>query len=234
MAQTTLNTQQFSGVQRADLDITTSTKSVIAKVIQGTGVSISSTGADSGTGDVTINLDINGLTTDNTPDVDADYIATYDASATTNKKVLLATLIRTASFGLYNHNTTQNASSTLTAINLNTNVIEVGSGVDHDTVSNNTRIYTMSPDGSHYFVHISCNWSGGSAVTISGDLYKSSTTVPGSSFTAIFPSAGSASTVQHSILMTSDQGEYIELRLASSTNTGTFANIYISVEQVYQ
>lgn len=234
MSITTLTTQQFGGVQRDDLDTTTTTKAVIAKVIQGNGISISSAGVDSGTGDVTVNLNINGLTTDATPDVETDYIATYDASASTNKKVLLSTLIRTASFGLYNHNTTQSASSTLTVVNLNTNVIEVGSGVDHDTVSNNSRIYTMSPDGSHYFVHVSCNWSGGSAATISGDLYRNSSTVPGSSFTATFPAAGSTGTVQHSILMTSDQGEYIELRLASSTNTGTFSNVYISVEKLYQ
>lgn len=34
-------------------------------------------------------LNINGLTEDTTPDVSADFVATYDASATTHKKVLL-------------------------------------------------------------------------------------------------------------------------------------------------
>jgi hypothetical protein len=92
MAQTTLNTQQFNGVQRDDLDVTTSTKAVIAKVIQGSGVSISSTGVDSGTGDVTVNLDINGLTEDASPIITDDFVATYDASGAVNKKVRLSNI----------------------------------------------------------------------------------------------------------------------------------------------
>jgi len=42
-------------IQRADLDATTVGGAVIRKIIQGTNITISSTGADSGTGDVTIN-----------------------------------------------------------------------------------------------------------------------------------------------------------------------------------
>lgn len=38
----------------------------------------------------TLALDINSLTTDSTPDAAADYVATYDASAAANKKVLLS------------------------------------------------------------------------------------------------------------------------------------------------
>src|SRR5262252_7481611 len=41
-------------IQRADLDVVTAGKALITKIIQGTGISISSTGIDSGTGDVTI------------------------------------------------------------------------------------------------------------------------------------------------------------------------------------
>ena len=41
-------------IQRADLDSTTVGQAVIRKIIQGTGININSTGADSGTGDVTI------------------------------------------------------------------------------------------------------------------------------------------------------------------------------------
>jgi hypothetical protein len=44
-----------STIQRIDLDTSTASQAVIAKIIQGTGITISSTGADSGTGDVTIN-----------------------------------------------------------------------------------------------------------------------------------------------------------------------------------
>ena len=41
-------------IQRADLDATTVGQAVVRKIVQGTGISLSSTGADSGTGDVTI------------------------------------------------------------------------------------------------------------------------------------------------------------------------------------
>ena len=42
-------------IQRSDLDVSTSTKAVITKVIAGTNITLSSTGPDAGTGDVTIN-----------------------------------------------------------------------------------------------------------------------------------------------------------------------------------
>ncbi len=42
-------------VQRADLDATTAGQAVIKKVIAGTGITLTFTGIDSGTGDVTIN-----------------------------------------------------------------------------------------------------------------------------------------------------------------------------------
>jgi hypothetical protein len=44
-------------IQRADLDITTVGQAVIAKVVQGAGVTLTSTGGDAGTGDVTIKID---------------------------------------------------------------------------------------------------------------------------------------------------------------------------------
>ena len=50
-----ISTQIKNGeVKRADLNITTSGSSVIAKLLQGSGISLTSTGADAGTGDVTI------------------------------------------------------------------------------------------------------------------------------------------------------------------------------------
>jgi len=51
-------------IQRADLDITTVGASVITKLIQGINVTLSSTGADAGTGDVTINASGGGTATD--------------------------------------------------------------------------------------------------------------------------------------------------------------------------
>jgi len=48
-------TQVLDGsVQRTDLDVTTAGQAVIRKIVQGAGITISSTGADSGTGDVTV------------------------------------------------------------------------------------------------------------------------------------------------------------------------------------
>ena len=57
MAQTFIKTVQIGDgeVTRQDFNTTVSGKAVVAKIIQGTGITISSTGADSGTGDVTIN-----------------------------------------------------------------------------------------------------------------------------------------------------------------------------------
>jgi len=46
----------------------------------------------SGTDDITIALDINGLTADSSPDGSSDYVATYDADAGVHKKVLLDNL----------------------------------------------------------------------------------------------------------------------------------------------
>lgn len=57
-------------VQRADLDITTVGNAVIRKLVQGSGVTLSSTGADAGTGDVTINA-----TGNFDPSVDAVFTA---------------------------------------------------------------------------------------------------------------------------------------------------------------
>lgn len=57
MAETQIKGNQVKDgtIQRADLDVSTSGSAVIAKVIAGTGITLSSTGPDAGTGDVTIN-----------------------------------------------------------------------------------------------------------------------------------------------------------------------------------
>jgi hypothetical protein len=55
-------TQVLDGtIQRPDLDVTTVSKAVVAKIIQGTNVTLTSTGADSGTGDVTISVPGGGI-----------------------------------------------------------------------------------------------------------------------------------------------------------------------------
>lgn len=57
MARTQVRTQQVEdgGITRDDLNTADTGKAVARKVIQGTGVSLSSTGVDAGTGDVTVN-----------------------------------------------------------------------------------------------------------------------------------------------------------------------------------
>lgn len=60
MARTNVRGSQINdgSVQRVDLDTTTTGQAVIRKVIAGTGISISQTGVDSGTGDVTVGLSV--------------------------------------------------------------------------------------------------------------------------------------------------------------------------------
>jgi hypothetical protein len=56
MAQTVIRGTQIlnNTVQRQDLDVSTVGQAVATKIVQGSGIALSSTGADSGTGDVTI------------------------------------------------------------------------------------------------------------------------------------------------------------------------------------
>lgn len=68
MARTQVRSEQLgnSEVKREDLNVTEVGQSVITRILAGTGITLSSTGADSGTGDVTINssaeLNIHDLT----------------------------------------------------------------------------------------------------------------------------------------------------------------------------
>lgn len=59
MGRTEIRSEQLrdgQGVKRSDLDTTTSGSAVIAKLVAGTLIGLSSTGPDAGTGDVTVNL----------------------------------------------------------------------------------------------------------------------------------------------------------------------------------
>jgi hypothetical protein len=63
MPQTVIRGRQVldGSIQRADLDTTTVGQAVVAKLVQGANVSLSSTGGDSGTGDVTISVPGGGI-----------------------------------------------------------------------------------------------------------------------------------------------------------------------------
>ena len=56
MVVTQITTREVGSVQRNDMDVVTSGQAVITKLVAGTGISLSSTGADAGTGDVTVNV----------------------------------------------------------------------------------------------------------------------------------------------------------------------------------
>jgi hypothetical protein len=63
MAQTVIRGTQIlnNTVQRQDLDTSTVGQALVTKIVQGTNVTLSSTGADSGTGDVTISVPGGGV-----------------------------------------------------------------------------------------------------------------------------------------------------------------------------
>lgn len=65
MARTQLPTTLIADetIVRADLNVSTAGSAVIRKLIQGTGITISSTGADSGTGDVTVSINSSSVVT---------------------------------------------------------------------------------------------------------------------------------------------------------------------------
>jgi hypothetical protein len=85
MPQTVIRgTQVLDGsIQRPDLDVSTVGKAVVAKLVQGSNVTLSSTGADSGTGDVTINVSAgaNGLNAFST--TSGSFIVPASGSTTT-------------------------------------------------------------------------------------------------------------------------------------------------------
>jgi hypothetical protein len=92
VARTSIPTSQIRDVGRDDMITATSGQAVTTKIVQGSGISLSSTGVDSGTGDVTVGLGVSGLTEDTTPDLANDFVPTYDSSDSAHKKVKLSAL----------------------------------------------------------------------------------------------------------------------------------------------
>lgn len=88
MARTQLKSLQIGdeAVERSDLNTTTPGSAVIRKIIAGTNVELISTGADSGTGDVTINVNLSGES--NPVFTYTDGLITRIDYASTNYKVL--------------------------------------------------------------------------------------------------------------------------------------------------
>lgn len=83
MAKTQVGSGQIGDgqVKRADLNATDSGDAVVRKIVQGTGISLSSTGPDPGTGDVTINATASATSLNGLSDVDTAGANTGDALA---------------------------------------------------------------------------------------------------------------------------------------------------------
>src|ERR1700757_3331801 len=66
MSQTVIRGSQLlnNTVQRQDMDTSTVGQAVVTKIVQGTGITLSSTGVDSGTGDVTVTAAPGRVSTD--------------------------------------------------------------------------------------------------------------------------------------------------------------------------
>ena len=78
--------------------------------------------------DRTISLDVEGLTTDASPDIDADFVATYDTSAAGHKKVLLSVLQNSLGQDLWETITADTGSTTANSTT-DTLTVSGGSGI---------------------------------------------------------------------------------------------------------
>jgi hypothetical protein len=142
MGVTQLKAEQYGSgsVERTDLNTTSAGKAVVAKIIAGTNITISQTGVDAGTGDVTINATGGGIS--------SISIATANGISGTSSGGL--TPILTLNLGAITP-TTIVASSTITGSNLSgTNTGDNSSNSLYDflitTKVNN--LFYASPNGS--------------------------------------------------------------------------------------
>lgn len=99
MATTNITSGQIRDgeVKRADLNTATSGSAVITKIIAGTGISLSSTGADTGTGDVTVNS-TSGLVW-NTVSGTSQSASVNNAYITNNASLVTVTIPSSAAVG---------------------------------------------------------------------------------------------------------------------------------------
>jgi hypothetical protein len=117
------------------------------------GVGLASTAGVTDT--VTVDLDINSLTADASPDGAADYVATWDASASAHKKVLLTNLLGggSAAFAgaMASHNANQSISNaSFTTLAFNGEVFDTDAF--HDNATNNSRLTVPIGKGGYYLV----------------------------------------------------------------------------------
>jgi len=131
MGRTLLTTREIGSVQRNDFDTTTSGQAVTTRIIAGTGITLSSTGVDTGTGDVTINstggggggltyTEITGTT--QTMAVDNGYIANNVALVTFTLPAVavVGKIVRVIGAGAGGWRISQNASGIIHFGNMDT------------------------------------------------------------------------------------------------------------------
>ena len=95
MGRTQLTSREIGNVQRNDFDIITVGQAVITKIIAGGGVSISQTGVDVGTGDVTVTLAFTSNNYTSSQTLVANSFNNFDAT-TGNLVATLPTAVGTA------------------------------------------------------------------------------------------------------------------------------------------
>lgn len=163
---------------------------------------------------------INAQTEDTTPDTSADFVVTYDTSATATKKVKLSNL--TAGGGGYTqgarvyHNTTQTVSSgTPLAVAFNSERYDTDTC--HDNATNNSRL-TATTAGKYLIVG-NINWSS----PVAGDL---DIRLNGSTYIAAHGITGSAQVVYNVVMTIWDMGagDYVELMAIQSSGGSVTIN----------
>lgn len=124
MARTQVRSAQLEdeGITRADLNVSTSGLAVVRKVIQGTGIAISATGADAGTGDATITLSLDA------------YSSTHGAVLYRGSSAWVALAPGTAGQVLQSNGSGANPSW----VNMNTALIDTGNSSTSTLTSGST------------------------------------------------------------------------------------------------
>ena len=157
MARTELTGRQIkdSTVQRDDLDTSTVGQAVVRKIVQGSGITISSTGADSGTGDVTINATGGVVGTDFTASEDlaaGDLINIFNDSGTPKARLADASSSKQAD-GFVLEDVTSGDPATVYSEGLNDQVSGMTGGVEqYLSASVPGGITATPPTGSGHLV----------------------------------------------------------------------------------
>lgn len=189
---------------------------------------------DTGNNELDVDLDINTLTADATPDGAADYVVSWDDSASSHKKVLIDDLpTGSAAFSgaLVHHSATQTVNSTFSALTWDTEDYDTDSW--HDTGTNPERLTV--PSGVSY-VRICMNMMDTSSVTgqwIAALYMNGSDTFPGACRNEIETAGGDAVSVTSPVIAVTP-GDYFEMFsfATSSRTTDADARTSFSIEKV--